>query len=271
MRPLLSFTLQADSEDTIFHTAQAYFDNLPTWQLAQAQQRLAPLIRCQHLSGLWLTAAALSDDAPKLLLGDLQPQLKKLTLAKQTEPGFELTPGIIAEEVPDAPASWSLQPRVRQQLSDGVQLLWDIEVSAIKETVQRSASQHKRVDLYSPTASPPLGGIRWKMLLDADWKALTGLPGSSGVRIDLSAMPKGLPGDVFCKCSYQLGWNAGALSKSQPVDHIRVEGCTGPMCSDFFGVGVMSGGWDEAAWAAAGLPDGQLTLQLKVLALGHCK
>lgn len=76
-----------------------------------AQDRLAPLVHCPHLSQFWLAAAALSDDAPRLLLGGLHPQLKRLLLA-QLGSRTMLTADEVTEDVPDVPASWLLPARV---------------------------------------------------------------------------------------------------------------------------------------------------------------
>jgi hypothetical protein len=60
----------------VLFTAQAYVDNLAAagGDTQQAVDTLAPLLRCPHLSQLWLSATVLSDDAPRMLLHALQPQ-----------------------------------------------------------------------------------------------------------------------------------------------------------------------------------------------------
>jgi hypothetical protein len=72
--------LQVASEDTVLYTAQAYADKQDISE--QQADTLARLVRCLHLSQFWLSAAALSGDAGKLLLRALQPQLQQQLLLK---------------------------------------------------------------------------------------------------------------------------------------------------------------------------------------------
>ena len=86
--------LQVASEDTVLFTAQVYADKLREASLAivgslhgeqLAIDKLAPLVRCPHLSQFWLSASVLSDDAHDLLLQKQQPQVKRLLLLKLTK------------------------------------------------------------------------------------------------------------------------------------------------------------------------------------------
>lgn len=75
--------LQVTSEDTVLFTAQAYMDQQPAGDAKQlAAAKLAPLLRCPHLSQFWLSVSVLADHAGEQLLGALQPQLKRLLLRK---------------------------------------------------------------------------------------------------------------------------------------------------------------------------------------------
>jgi hypothetical protein len=108
---LLCFVCQqVASEDTVLYTAQAYADNLAKTgcDAQQAVDRLAPLVRCPHLSQHWLSASVLSDDADKLLLRGMQRQLP-LKIACRHDGRLLLTD--IKAVVPDVPASWLLPVR----------------------------------------------------------------------------------------------------------------------------------------------------------------
>lgn len=71
--------LQVHSEDSVLWTAQAYVSTQATPEQQQAEaQQLAPLVRCPHLSQLWLTAMVASPHASKLLLGQYIPQIHRL-------------------------------------------------------------------------------------------------------------------------------------------------------------------------------------------------
>jgi hypothetical protein len=123
-----------------------------------AQDRLAPLVRCPHLSQFWLTAAVLSDDAPKLLLSGLQTQLKRLILAQEVT-RTQLTADELKEGVPNAPASWLLPARVTKPVSS-VTVEWAVVVADIRRAALQAASSHKTVSLSSPS-SAPLHGVTW--------------------------------------------------------------------------------------------------------------
>lgn len=70
-------------EDNVLYTAQRYVSSIKDErQQAAAKQLIAPLMRPQHLSQVWLTAAALSSEADKLLLGAYQAQLRELLMLK---------------------------------------------------------------------------------------------------------------------------------------------------------------------------------------------
>jgi hypothetical protein len=125
----------------VLYTAQKYVNRrIGAQQKEAAQQRLAPLIRCQHLSLYWLSAALHSQDAPKLLLHGLAEQLKLMLVLRHSGVGSRLTAARLQRRIPGAPASWSLGKRASKQVSS-VQVVWELEVSKVKETALRSSSE----------------------------------------------------------------------------------------------------------------------------------
>jgi hypothetical protein len=110
--------LQVASEDTVLFTAQSYMDTLTrAEQRRAAKQQLAPLIRCPHLSGFWLSALALSPDAPKLLLSWQQEQVQQLLMLLHAHPSFKPTAEQLEELLAGAPSSWALPARVYRPVS----------------------------------------------------------------------------------------------------------------------------------------------------------
>jgi len=114
--------------------------------------------------------------------------------------------------------------------------------------------------------TPPLGGMAFKAKLAVVWDAA-----KQGCLVGLFAVPANVPKDAYCKYSFTLS------IPNQPPGHA---GCTttspvlpgdrGYGYRDFFDLGTMAGGWDEAAWAAKGLPtSGQLAITLTIHGVGH--
>jgi len=257
-----TITLQATSEDNVLYTAQKYVDNITDPQQKQtAAQKLAPLIRCPHVSPFWLSASVSSDDAPMLLLNQLSKQVSKLMMVQNAQPGrpvkdpHRLVPA-------GAPASWALGKRASKRPSI-VQLTWKLEVSKLRQAAQDSARQQREVVLDSPTVSPPLGGIEWGIQVVAIWNA-----DKKGSKIGIFADPQNVPAGMCLQYAFSLV--APGLSGSGDTPLL------GPSvmswgARDVFDLGPMSSGWDEAALASKGLPaTGQLGLILTVTSVGHC-
>jgi len=248
--------LQATSEDNVLYTAQKYVDNITDPQQKHAAaQKLAPLIRCPHLSPFWL-----SDDAPKLLLNQLSKQVGKLIMAHQGQLAQPVTdpPKLVLR---DAPASWALDKRASKAPSS-VQVTWKLEVSKLCQAAQDSARQQERAVLDCPTVSPPLGGIEWHSWMMIDWDA-----GKKGTRIGFFTAPRNLPAGMCIHFAFNLqATGLSKFTKSPPF---------GPDCPDWgwldvFGLGSLPSGWDEAAWASKGLPaTGQLDLTLTITSVSN--
>jgi len=235
-------------------------DNITDPQQKQAAaERLAPLIRCPHVSPFWLSASVLSVDAPKLLLNLLSKQVGKLIMIQQAQPGQPLKePRTL---VPGAPFSWALDKRASKRPSS-VQVTWELEVSKLRQASQGSARQKKTVFLESPTISPPLGGIVWGLRFVASWDA-----DKKGSLIGFYAIPQNVPAGMCLQ--YAVDLKAAGLSKSTTSPLV------GPNRLDWgwrdvFDLGPLPSGWDGAAWASEGLPaTGQLDLTLTVTSVSH--
>ena len=80
------------SEDTVLYTAQTYINAQQSTQLRQAaQQQLAQLVRCPHLSHFWLTAAlSLRATDDQFVLKPIQQQAGALLAFLQVQPDFML-------------------------------------------------------------------------------------------------------------------------------------------------------------------------------------
>jgi hypothetical protein len=260
------YVLQVASEDTVLYTAQSYVDNLAAAgrTVLHAVDRLAPLVRCPHLSQFWLSASVLSDDADKLLLRGLQHRLKRLLLLKQgvTAGSIVTAADIYAnQDFPqDMPASWGLPVRDIQPPVNSAQLEWQIDVLDIISAAQASGSQQQTTVLRSHP-SKLLGGIRWCIELRCNWDA-----SRQGSTIDayVCALPPGLPVGAVRTYSLTGEWEEDpetVLFKATQT----LQGTSGVCSPDCFGVGVMAGGFDQAAWVARGLPtDDFFYLSLRV-------
>jgi hypothetical protein len=233
--------------------------------------KLAPLVRCPHLSQFWLSASVLSDTANKLLLRGLKPQLQQLLLLNSgcSSTAAALSFDDFGSGVPVAPASWLLPERDIQPISRA-QVEWEVDVAAIRQAAQNSASQKRTVELKSP-ASCLLGGIMWHMLLQCVWDN-----SKQGSTVGLFAAAKSLPAGTICRCMFSLECAgvdvAGDIVSQRPAHGTRLfkTGSGGGWgVPDFFKVGCMPGGFDEAAWAAKGLPaSGTIQLRLTVSDVG---
>jgi len=167
------------------------------------------MIRCPHVSPFWLSASVLSDDAPKLLLNQLSKQVGKLIMAQHAQPGQPLKDP--HKLVSGAPASWALGKRARKPRSS-VQVTWELEVSKVRQVAQDSARQQKRVELYSPTVSPPLGGIEWGLQVRAAWDA-----GEKGSMIGIFAAPRNVPAGMCLQYVFSLEAPGPSRSGDTPL------------------------------------------------------
>lgn len=82
----------------------------------------------------------------------------------------------------------------------------------------------------------------------------------------LYAAPINVP--VGMSCSFSFCLTSGDIAHSGAAKRIAAKSLYGHR--DFFGLGCVRGGWDEAAWAAKGLPlTGELTFTMDISSVGH--
>jgi hypothetical protein len=115
-----------------------------------AQQLLASVVCCQHLSQFWLSAPALATHAQALLLSSYVPQLRQLLMLKAGA-GADASSMPLAELrrlFPGAPAAWAQGVRsIRPAAAVGTMSKLDLSTQA--STAQPSASQQQSITLDS--------------------------------------------------------------------------------------------------------------------------
>lgn len=201
------------------------------------------------------------------LLTSLQPQLQQLLLLQTLQPGIlnkaKLSLKQLHSVLPGAPSSWTLGRCVARPV-ETVQLHWRVEVSAIKEALQRCAAEQATVLLQSPTVTPPLGGIDFWVVWMCRWNSELG-----GCRLGLWVGSRNVPKTVFYAftCKLDVAGVEVTLNSERLLPGF-VRSSLGR--ADAFGLGAVTEGWNEAAWAAKGLPtSGQLDVRLTVTSVGH--
>jgi hypothetical protein len=255
---LLHSHAQVATEDNVLCAAEYYClgfaVNLQQYQAAQ--QPLARVVRAQHLSQFWLSALALSPRAPTSLLGSYGAQLRQLLMLKA---GVGTVQGPALQQViPGAPDSWAAGQRSIRAAPAG-ELAWEVDISKISDAVQHSAQLQQQVVLDSPATTPPVGGLLFGIQVAVNW-----LPDAQVNEIHVYATPRNTPGGTYFRFKFELT-RAG---KAYPSIWTPVLG--GGQSSGWHLTGPMTGGWDAAAWAQAGLPSaGALVLKLKVTNVAH--
>lgn len=149
-------------------TCQAYLNKMPRNRQRQAQARLAPTIRCQHLSYMWLSAAALAEtvsaewryldqDEDIPVLNSCQASLQQLLLLRHAEPRFEELRPKLKELLPaDAPESWVLPRRISRPVSS-VSMTWALDINSLRDAALRSSQKSR---CLAQTPPHPLAACR---------------------------------------------------------------------------------------------------------------
>jgi hypothetical protein len=256
---LSSDQLRVASEDTVLYTASQYRASHVWDKAAAAVAALAPTVRVPHLSRFALSGQVFCTDS-NLLLSSYSKQLKQLASYKLIAAG-DTTPEDVLEDLAGAPASWSLGKR-QIVASDGVRLLWRLPVEELAQACRDSFATSSTKNLYSPDSTPPLGAVAWQLNLALSQVEADGVIGTT---VGLFVLPQSGASGVSKVFSCTVGGPGTS----------RTFTCDGWLAGvgypDIFKLGPMSagGGWDEAAWAAKGLPtSGVLELTLHMHSVG---
>jgi hypothetical protein len=259
---LSSDDLRIASEDTVLYTANMYITLQPSSRRQTCKTALALLVRAPHLTRSGLAAQTLSSGR-HLLLDSLTAPLKQLVSYKLLTASDSVTPETLSE-IRGAPDSWSRNARQRVA-AEGVCMQWRLSVEKIAQACRQCFANNTVVSLNSPGHTPPLGGVVWRMQVHVQMQRRNGV---SGVTVGLYLGPGGgAARNVFRMYSGTLEC-ASARRATLRCDQGNLHGRGYP---DFFRVGLMSegGGWDEATWAAKGLPtSGEVELSLHMHSVG---
>lgn len=264
--PAMSLLLSSDklfvySEDTVLYTACKFTASQAVSQRAAAINSLSVLIRVGQLSDFQLMLQSTPrDDFPQAgdVLRSHDNSIQRLV--SLTRLGVS-TAEVLAEVqrlLPTAPSSWSSGPR-QIVVSKEIKLAWHLLVADLKAAVSR-CHETKMAQVIFSMASSPLAGLEWKIAIMCRY-----IGTRHCVQINLlmpASSPSGIKG-VFHKFDYAI--------QVPCKESLGVAGSAGPLTinegwslPNFFRL-TMSGGWDEAAWAAKGLPTfGSFTIILSV-------
>lgn len=255
--------MQAACEDNVLYTAESYVRSIEDEEQRKAAcQRLAPLIRCPHLSPIWLVLSVFTSKGPSLLQDICHRDTLLMHLLANRRP--------IAADVrkcfPGAPESWQLGPRERVVVNTA-ELKWSLPVIELKMAAEACAATQKEVVVMCPRASPPLGGIAWELAFKLTPSFVrAGLPQSQwGTKVATVNMCHGITnGAEGMSCSYNClitvaGATVYANRHSGPTTGNR------GFVDDVFGVGSMAAGWDERLLVEKRVPtSGDLNITMLV-------
>jgi hypothetical protein len=172
----------------------------------------------------------------------------------------------IKTAVSDAPGSWLLPVRDIQAGNSTAWLHWQLDVSDIRQSARNSFLEMHNTSMYSPLCVLS-GGIQWQMYLQSVWD-----DSKQGSTVGLYARATSLPAGTYCPCTYSLEsldstGQAAAVHKEVNTFSVGDAACWG--YADYFLLGAMPGGFDDAAWAAKGQPTfGSIVLRLTVETVG---
>jgi hypothetical protein len=299
-QPALQLLLSSDelhvaNEDTVLYTATQYMMHKADGEArGAAQAALAPLVRCPQLSRFALMWTTLAADQSQLLLADLEPQLRQLlslrcvadacsssssrrsagcsdSMVCSSSDGSSMVQiasaaavAAATADIEDAPAAWGLGPRRSMQSREcGARVTWRLPVEKLAQACRDTVTKQHGVTLEGPS-SPPVGGVAWRMRIVCEPKG--GEKCLIGGYADIVG-----PDNIFyavhvtLSCKQPNGGAAGGGVQHELKTPL-LRSVIGYGDDDFFGLGGMGcGGWDEAAWAARGLPtDGELELEMVV-------
>jgi hypothetical protein len=197
--------LQVASEDTVLYTARQYANKLKDAEQQRAQQLLAPLIRCPHLSHSCGSGAFHAAVDGRTLLSELRPQIGQLLLLRDVQKAYRVEHADLQEGglLAGAPGSWALGSRVSNPVGS-VQVVWQLDVSELRDAARRSASEQCKIEVPCDVASPSLRGIAFDFRIRLQSK-------EDGVQIDLSSRACNLYAGMFYIALTKLRWRVLAF------------------------------------------------------------
>jgi hypothetical protein len=259
---LSSDQLRVPSEDTVLYTARQYALVTSHQYDAAAKAALAEVVRAPQLSTFALSCACYRPiDCD--LLSEYKHQLRSLLSLKRVASAEELA-SKLKDFDDDLPARWQLGPRQITPLADGVLFEWRLPVEQLRQACRKSCRLQQHVWLDSRWGSSsccssraPFGGISWHMCVgchQVDGGKVVGLYAGPDV---VDSVPAGM----YCRVKATASWQGAKME----MDFIHNRSDCGD--SNYPDLEPMAGdGWDDAVWAAAGLPtSGDMLLQLS-----HC-
>jgi hypothetical protein len=255
--------LRVTSEDTVLYTASRFVAAQAHSVAPDLRLVLAPLIRAPHLSGTMLSAQAHSSHSPHMQLGSYSTQIKQLISYRLATSSTEVT-AYALDHIAGAPAAWKLSKR-QIIASDGVRLVWRVPVEQVAQACRDSFAGTLDVAISCADGSPPLGGVSWSLRVGC--YPLAGANAAQGTAVGLYA--------VAHEPQLMLGLDTLLVFQCRISFHgiTHVLACQGHHVGvgrEFFTFDMSAGGgWDEAAWAAKGLPtSGELEVTLHMLSVG---
>jgi hypothetical protein len=195
-----------------------------------------------------------------MLLTELRPKIQQLLLLRDAKADYQVTEADLqaGEWLAGAPPSWAQGRRVIQPVSS-VQLVWNLDVSELRDAARCSAADKGGSNVCSTQVSPPLGGIGFVVSANC-------IKSTAGVKIGLYCHVSDLWSGLVCVCDFEI--EVVGFMKSTGLSRLPFRDGLG--WDDFFELGHMPGGWDDVAWAGKGLPtSGQLTIKLTVSKVSH--
>jgi hypothetical protein len=248
---LSSDQLRVPSEDTVLYTAKQYMQANDEDEAA-AEILLPQLVSAPQLSAFALSCAALPADSGLQLLGTYAQQLRELLPLKRIASAAELA--TVMEAFNSAPPSWRLGSRQITPLAGGVRVEGGLPVEQLKQACRDSFAQQDTVHISSPR-SAPLGAVAWQLKVKCKQRG-----GGTTIGLCEGPEPSDVPGSIYYKFDSTVSWLGDKhicmrILVSPPV---KRHSCG---YSNYFKLQPMGGdGWDDAVWAAAGLPTAGDTL-----------
>jgi hypothetical protein len=251
---LFSDNLRVVSEDTVLYTALRYLEQQDSVQGREAARKtLSQCIRCVRLNQRNLLAIATAADSPLFSKEQQELLLQVLSLCLvSTEHCVAAAASSSSSKVPKA---WLRAQRTSLVPASPKSMVWRVKVADIKAACRGAAARPQGVELSSSVITGPVSGLAFGLVLKAFAE-----PEPSGTSVGVYVDAK-----CMARPCINLRFQVAAVNT----------GCTRTLTkmlgksygwSNYFNLPPMGGdGWDEAAWAAKGLPvAGHLELQLTV-------